>query len=461
MSNLAVTNVGRAVARSAVMPRTAAYFLEYFRANLGSLAKLLEVTPRATAGEAEDLSALEHSNTDLGFILFHLCYCSPEFGDSETRARRFLPYQLGDRRESARADRLQNHLTVRPWDGNTLAVNAADISADWMSGLPLADLEDRFGSLRGGMIRDMLRTAASHLAGVADILTAASSPAAGTPEATSVAWISGNQRRVALRLIRRIRQCALQSLAGIPDDILWMADVTAADGHALIHRSLAMELRRRDMRRLEDLLDRGRTHLFLQVLGNSQGGQRLMGRIRQAAERARLERTSMHRARILKRLPDCEELVTAYFEARGKAFEDVLDECFRCLNVRVIERDDGNRRKSHFPDFVIELECGNVIVIECKSSQNGEDIKLSAATDVGGKAALHGLAKHHLVTICQKYVSTDVPRLIEVETNLSVINAEDMALAMAYLKSGAIGPARFVTWLTTPGQPRVEELFLS
>ena len=461
MSDLAVTNVGRAVARSAVMPRTAAYFLAYFRANLDTLAKLLEATPPATASEAEDLSALERSNTDLGFILFHLCYCSPEFGDNETEARRFLPYPLGDRLESARANRLQNYLTVRPWDGNTLAVNAADISADWISGVPLADLEDRFDSLRGGMIRDMLRTAASHLAGLADILTAALSPAAGTSEAPGVAWISGKQRRVVLRLIRRIRQCALQSLAGIPDDILWMADVTAADGQSLIHRSLAMELRRRDMRRLEDLLDRGRTNLFLQALGNNQRGQRLMGPIRQAAGRARLERTSMHRARILKRMPDCEELVTAYFEASGKAFEDVLDDCFRCLNVRVIERDDGSRKKSHFPDFVIELERDIVIIIECKSSQNGEDIKLKAATDVGGKAALHGLTKHHLVTICQKYVSTDVPRLIEVKTNLSVINAEDMALAMAYLKSNAIGPERFVTWLTTPGQPRVEELILS
>ena len=54
-----------------------------------------------------------------------------------------------------------------------------------------------------------------------------------------------------------------------------------------------------------------------------------------------------------------------------------------------------------------------------------------------------------------------MPRLIELKANLSVINAEDMALAMAYLKSNTIVPERFVTWLTTPGQPRVEELFLS
>ena len=234
MPDLTVTNVGRAVARSALMPCTAAYFLSYFQANVNTLAELLEEAPPTTVREAEDLSLLERLNTDLSFLLFHLCYCSPEFGDNEIKARRNLPYPLGVRRESDRITRLQNYLTVRPWDRNVLAANAADISADWISGVPLADLEARFANLRGGMIRDMLRTAASHLAGLADILVAASSPTTGTREASSFSWISGTQRRVLLRLIRRLRQCTLQSLAGIPDDILWMADITSTDGQPLI-----------------------------------------------------------------------------------------------------------------------------------------------------------------------------------------------------------------------------------
>ena len=180
----------------------------------------------------------------------------------------------------------------------------------------------------------MLRTAASHLAGLGDILVAASSPRAGTPEASSFSWMSGAQRRVLLRLIRRLRQCTLQSLAGIPDDILWMADFTSTDGQPLIRRSLAMELRQRDMRRLEDLLDRGRTNLFLQALGSNREGRQMMERIRLAAGRARVARTAIYRARILKRLPDCEDLIAAYFEAREKVFEDLLHDCFRCLKVR-------------------------------------------------------------------------------------------------------------------------------
>ena len=63
-----------------------------------------------------------------------------------------------------------------------------------------------------------------------------------------------------------------------------------------------------------------------------------------------------------------------------------------------------------------------------------------------------------MITVCQKYVGTDVPRQIEAEANFSVINAEDIALAMAFLKAKRITSNRFVGWLTTPGQPRAEEL---
>ena len=44
MSDLFVTDVGRAVARSALMPRTAAYFLDYFRDNLEKFYELLRQT---------------------------------------------------------------------------------------------------------------------------------------------------------------------------------------------------------------------------------------------------------------------------------------------------------------------------------------------------------------------------------------------------------------------------------
>ena len=460
MPNLFVTDVGRAVARSGLLPKTAAHFLNYFRSNIDALEELLRCATAVDSME-ERWVLLDQFNADLGFILFHMCYSSPEFGNEDIVARRFLPYPLAERRESERAIRLQRYLAVQPWDRDVLAVNAADISTDWILGMPLSDLENRYESFRGGMIRDMLRTAGSHLGGLADILAAATSSGDGDTQSNAFAWCLGNQRAMMLRIIRRVRQYALQSLAGIPDDILWMVDVVDANGDRLIPRRLAMDLRNSGLRRLEDLLDRGRTNIFIQVMGRAQEARAQIERIRQATERVRLERTERNRARIERRLPDCEALVSRYFLTHGKEFEKSLEDCLRCLGIRIVGRDDDDQSKPRYPDFVLKDESGNIIVVECKSSENGKDIGLTAATDVGGKAALHAFAMNHLVTICQKYVSTDVPRKIEAQANLSVINAEDMGLAMAYLKSRTISMGRFINWLTTPGQPRVEELFVA
>ena len=457
MPILSVTDVGRAVARSGLSPKTAAHFLDYFQSHIHDFGELLESAQAIRRDKERWTSSLENFNADLAYIFFHMCYSSPEFGDDETPARRFLPYPLGERRESQRAIRLQRYLALQHWGQDALATNAADLSVDWILGVPLSELEGRYQNLRGGMIRDMLRTAGSHLGALADILATAVNSGGEGGQSNLFAWCTGDQQFVTLRIIRRLRQYALQALAGIPDDILWMVDVVDSNGDRLIHRRLAMDLRGNGLRRLEDLLDRGRTNVLIQAIGRTPEATVRVEKIRQAARRARLERTERNRTRIERRLPNCRSLVARFLDSNGKEFEKSLEDCFRCLKIKVIGRDD-NQSKPRYPDFVIE-HGSNIIVVECKSSENGKDIGLSAATEVGGKAALHALATNHMITICQKYVSTDVPRQIETHANLSVINAEDLGVAMAYLKSKSIGTKKFMNWLTTPGQPLVEELF--
>lgn len=221
-----------------------------------------------------------------------------------------------------------------------------------------------------------------------------------------------------------------------------------------------MELRTVGMSRLEDLLDRGRTDILKRALRDVRRGEDEIVAIREAAKRGRSERTDRYRERVEMRLPNCGNLAATFFESREFEFEGILERCLECLGVEIVARDGSEGRKSRFPDFVVRLWSGNKVVIECKSAHNDKEIKFRDVTEVAGKAAPHGLLKHHLVTVCQRYVSTDVPRQIEADANLSVVNAEDMALAMAYAKSGIVSTQRFESWLTTPGQPRIEELFL-
>ena len=459
MADLFVTDVGRAVARSSLTPRTAAYFLDYFRRNIDQVGDLFEQAELRSENQIQKLEALDALDADVSFILYHLCFCSPEFGDDFTDARRFLPYPLGDRRECNRAIRLQRYLAVQPWDLAMLAVNAADMCTDWIGGVPLADLEGRFEGLRGGMVRQMLQTASSHLSGLADILSAACSGTQETPDSEHVEWVLSDPRRVIFRLIRRIRQYSIQSLVGLPEDVMWMVGVEDSAGQPLIRRGLAMEFRGREMQRIEDLLDSGRRNEFLAASGGGQGAHSRMQRIRQAASKARSERTETRLDRIVKLLPECEEIAVGYFMSYEKEFETYFELCLECVEFQITGRDDDENRKPRFPDFIIQVGNAVTLVIECKSSVTGKDIVLGAATDVGGKAALHALNDNHLITVCQKYVGTDVPRQIEVRANLSVVNAEDIALAMAFLKAKRISKERFVSWITTPGQPRAEELF--
>ncbi len=454
MNHFRVTEAGKAVAHAAFAPASAAFFLNYFSRYWESLAALVSPHP---LGDDAARNAFDQSSDDLAFIIFHLCYCSPEF--SADPPRRFLPYPLGDQRQSDRGRRLSRLLAYQPWDANMLAVNGADISVDWRAGVTLRELENRFNALRGGMIRDMHNAAASLLSGMADLLTSALLEARKPEPIAAAAWIKGPAQPTLLRLVRRIRQYALQAIVGLPDEMIWTAQVTSPDGQTLIKRPAAMFLLREGITTLEDLLDQGRTDRLLAAFGGGGPGRGLVDRVRTAAQRVRSERTAAHRTRLKRRLPDCAVAVDGFFDSREKAFEDALGDCLQCVGIEILDRDQGDGRRPRYPDFLLKLDETTRVVLECKSSPVGRDIDIGVATDVGGKALVHGLNDNHQVTLCQQYVRTDVPRLIEAARNLSVINAEDMASALGYLKSGSISKARFIAWITTPGQPRVEELF--
>ena len=90
MSNLFVTDVGRAVARSGLLPTTAAYFLDYFRSNIAQFAQFIEGVPGTGGGEGDSV-ALEQINADLAFIFFHMCYSSPELATATFQQGGFCP----------------------------------------------------------------------------------------------------------------------------------------------------------------------------------------------------------------------------------------------------------------------------------------------------------------------------------------------------------------------------------
>jgi hypothetical protein len=210
---------------------------------------------------------------------------------------------------------------------------------------------------------------------------------------------------------------------------------------------------------LEEVVDPGRKTDLIEALKEAGSNPERWKVIRAGAIEYRTERTDRRKASHARRLgKECDDLVTDFYAKRGVPFEDVLERCFRTLKIKIIARDDASKKGKSFPDFVVEVS-GRLLVIECKSSEGTNDVALGDATEVFKKAGVHNYNTEPLVTVCQPYVSTDVPRKIEASDRLTVVNAEDLGEALVRLHLKKLDPQRFFNWITTPGQPRYEELY--
>lgn len=456
VSKIVVTDLSRAIARSGLLPSTAQFFIAYLKAHTSELTKLL---PRA--GVSKDGVPLELGKefdpNDAAFVLIHLCFTSPEFGGGGISARRNIPFQLGDRRDSVRAPKVDAFLAVRPWDRDVLAVNATDLTIEWICGVSLIDLEARFGRLRSGVLRDMYRTLVGHLTGFADILVGMVVASDAGKLGSDYAWVA-KERGILFRVIRRARQIARSVVHGVPEEVLWLAELADANNRGLCRRPEVVAFYKRNLRALEEVVDPGRKTDLIDALKEARTNPERWKIIRAGAMQYRSERTERRKASQIRRLgKDCEKTVVDYYAKRGVPFETVLDSCIRALSIKILDRDDESKKGKSFPDFVIELD-GKKVVLECKSSDGAADISLGEASEVFKKAGIHNFNTEPLVTVCQPYAATDVPRKIEASDRLTVVNAEDLAEALVRLHSRKLDQGRFLNWLTTPGQARYEEL---
>lgn len=441
MNTFRVTPVGRRVATSGIRPITAHFLLDFSAQRASGLASLISMRsqPSQPADQREDLE----------FILLFSALTSPEYAARHEGGRRFIPYQIIAQSDSTRADRLQEHLPIRPWDREAPAAMAAELACDWMAGTSLRELERRFQDLRSGALHGLFRDIAQILYGWAEVLYAASAPS--LPTAHRAAALPGPESmRDALRaLLTIIRATAVRIEAGLPEEILWTSQVRSVDGRKVLPRPVAIALANAAMVRPEDLLDRGRTNDLVALLRPVFGAaNEVLALVRQVAERYRATRTEVAKARQLRRLPaDSRALWEQLYANTGVAFENSLDEALHMVGIVPIARDEPG--KSAFPDFVLAAPAGGHVVIECKTSAGSVD--LNAATDVLRKASLHGYDDAYKVTVCKPYLSPDVPRKLTQSRRLAVVNAEEFAEVMMRLLTLRGSQADFFDWCCQGG----------
>lgn len=462
--NLNVTELGRVVARSGLLPETARYFIEFLISRRDDLLSLL---PRAVDAvqifdEQIDEATLSESERALSFVVSHLVFSSTEYSETTTPAQRFIPFMLSSTRREPGNIHTIDQILVQRWDRDLGAVNATELSLDFSQGVSLSELEGRFEGLTSGMIHGLLRDHVAHLKGLADIIDVLSGGQISRDDPNVSELIVNDEHRILLRrVVRHIRVQIMQLVHGVPEDVMWMRELKKENGSRLMSRAMVLSLRNNGLITLEDILDGGKKNKFHSAMNAVGASDVQRDQIRSATEAQRRDRTKALLDRIQAQLPQCDNLVSQLFGSRGQDYESYLNDCFECIGIKVMQRDmEGGVPR--FPDFVLSFGDGgeqDCIVLECKSKDNGGEVALGEATDVGGKAVTHGLNRMPMVTVCQPYVSTDVSRHLKTSNDLSVVNAEDLAWALAALKQEKITIQRFKGWLTTPGQPKIDDLF--
>lgn len=436
---LRVTYTGRAIAKSGLLPSTAAELLTFFGAHAEQFSALNEACSQS---ELEDCD-------DFAFVLIHAVLSSTEFGRSDI-PRRYLPYQLLAAPLTGPQGQLRDSLFT---PSQADAINGAVLAWRWIKGAEMRQLESLLG-IRSGALTAMFADAANIIRGLADILFAATSVRSTEELPTSLRaeWIAPLRN-----LIPTIRRIAVRLDTGLPDDVVWMRTIVD-NGSRVLTRNQIVKLREAGLLSPTDLLDPGKFPLLLDSLGPRSPANTAFAQLVQQATRTwRIDERNRLIESQRKRLPaECRDVLLRFYRSLETEFEDVLGEIFECFSIEIEGRDDNT--KTSFPDFVVTPVAPQTLSIECKSKTVGEAVTFNDATDVIRKAGVNGFGSTFKVTVCQPYISPDVPRKLTNCPDLCVVNVEDLAEAFVRLKQGSLSMQAFSDWLGRPGQALREHL---
>jgi len=443
-SRLRLTPVGRRVAVSGLLPRTAHALLQYMSRAARPLAALATDTTKRRHGLAEA--------EDVEFALMHACLCSPDFEESQG-GRRKVPWMITGQIDCARGSRLDPHLIHTPWHETGPNANAADLAADWIGGQPLRQLEDRFERLRGGDLRRMFADLGQMLAGWADIAMAATAPSLRHEDRVP-SVPDPNAIRDDVRLLASVMRVTCARLAdGLPREVLWIAGLLDANGGPIVSRPAAVSLATAGLGSPEKILDNTFKTDLIAALRGVYGPQKAPDKVRalqSATERRRVAATERMRESQIRRAGEgWRDIIQRVYTAPGIGFEDALNDAFEKVGITVLDRDGPGRQS--FPDFVLDLPPVGTVVMECKTkAPPNVCVELTAATAVCGKATTHGYDHDYKVTVCRPYASPDVGRTLN-SKRLAVVNAEDLMEALIRVATGKALLENFADWLAQPG----------
>lgn len=443
-SRIFVTDTGKQIAISGLLPDTANYLLDF------------------VGKKGQELSTLIQNNTDpanrIRFdasILF-ACGASPEFS-SLNRTRHF-PYQLNNHHVTHSFTASIPHFLSEPsWIPYSSSIHASDLLLDWIAGAPMPDLEKRFNGVRAGKIQSMAREMAWCVSGFGEILAAATKPNV-PPEQRPLVFrhLSESQLDCIRSIIPAMKFLTWRLRTGFPAETLWMSEFK---GSNRISRREAVALLSAGIHSYTEI--RRRTHWEDVINALIKAG------INNANDSARKIQSGAHewhrvlRDRTLNRLtsilPQHESLISQFFSARGILFQKKLEEFLTLAGIRFTLFDDGTAPGQF--DYLIHIQGRPDFIIECKTKEANNLCELNEVRTVLAAAAQFGFHDRFCVTLCNPGVNPDTFTALDSCTRLAVCEVQDIAVALCQIISGNLSYIGFYDWLSQPGWARAETIF--
>lgn len=400
--SLVVSRVGKAIAGSGLHPVAVNQLLTYLAHHSQGLRSLL-FRDDPSKFIAED---------DFEFVVLHAILGSAEFDPGITY--RFLPYQFLQQELSGPQGKLRPYLTNNERYDVT---NAAVLAYRWIQGVNIGSLESTL-DVRSGVLTALFAETAAVVRGLADVIFSASSQRPGNALPTALSGAQAEQLSV---FVAPFRELARRLIGGVPGELLWMTELEVS-GKRMLARAEIVALQTAGIVTPDEMIDGGKKADVLQALGSVSARRKAKAsNLIEAARAFKCDARTRLMDSQIRRLGSYTALIKSFYESRDKPFEACVDRVWSDLTLNVLDRDDDT--KSLFPDFIVEITNGPDWAVECKSKQNMGYVPLSDATAVISKASANGHGPCFKVTICQPFLSTDVPRKIKNCTELSVVNA--------------------------------------
>lgn len=443
-----ITEVGKQVAVSGLLPETAGALLTYVAEKGSQLAALV----------AGDHAQQATDRDTFDFCMLFACFASPEF--SSRSQTRFLHYGFETIVSNDRLAKCGALLSQSPWEPYRNSGNAADLLLDWIKGSTMRDLENRFRGLRAGRIQATAREASWCLAGFAEILAASTRPDIDPIERPLSLRDATSESLSQLRsIIPALRFLTWRLNTGFPAECLWMSELKDASGRALVTRLEAIALHQAGLHSYTDLRQRNNWNEVVDCL--TQAG------IREARASAKKIQEGAHewhkivrdktQEKLIFQSPDSATDLRNFFSSRERAFERAFETLMRSAGIRFTLFDDGSKQGAF--DYLIHVDERPDFILECKTKQGDGLVDMNEARTVLGASSQFGYDKFFCVTLCNPGINPDVLAGFSEARRLAIVETHDMAVALTRVVVGKLSPQGFHDWLTQPGLSKAENIY--